>query len=612
MGHQKWPTRQVGTGGGAAATAISGLANSETTYTSGTVLLSALAGLTIRSTTGQAFQFSVPAAGGAQTAISGLQNSETTYTSGTVQLSVVGGALTIRSTTGQAFQFSISQSVQAETQTFLAGLQNSETTYTSGTVNLSVNGGPMTIRSTTGQAYQFSIRNYGFGVSTAGNTAGNTGTFGVSQLQFIGSNNITLSQDTAANAVSITISGPNTVAQTNQSAIKGFGASNTGNTAGNTGISTGIDWVVAGSNNVTISESTVGGGPNTIWVSGANAGAAAYSIGVSTGGNTAGSTGVTGTRIVFVGTDNISLSQSTDATGATISIRNMFSTATTVSSVSSANAVGANNSRFALEAHIHEGVRRLGISDGNTAGTTGLFPGSNIKLAGTRGIVLSQSTDAQSNNSITFDGQMGTLSHTLVWPFQVNTSTATQGNGTVWVNPWHMPAFFSASRFWQAYSLTLSTSSNSSHGGTVSVHLGVYTLNGSTLSLATSGRGTHVFTNTSNNSTSVLQGPFKFSGTFANLSMTPGDYWLAWMSQTSTVNANWFSGSAIMWSGAAAVSGDFGVATNVSNVQLLVGSGRFTASSTAMPVSMALTDISGASNAATRQLPLIGMANFST
>src|SRR3990167_10955001 len=65
------------------------------------------------------------AAGAGATAISGLANSETTYTSGTVSLSELG-AITIRSTTGQAFQFSVnSQSVQPETQTFLGGLGNS-------------------------------------------------------------------------------------------------------------------------------------------------------------------------------------------------------------------------------------------------------------------------------------------------------------------------------------------------------------------------------------------------------------------------------------------------------------------------------------------------------
>lgn len=57
-----------------------------------------------------------------------------------------------------------------------------------------------------------------------------------------------------------------TPAQTNQSAIKGFGVSNTGQTAGNTGISTGIDWVLAGSQSITLSQSTAVGGPNTVWL----------------------------------------------------------------------------------------------------------------------------------------------------------------------------------------------------------------------------------------------------------------------------------------------------------------------------------------------------------
>jgi microcompartment protein CcmL/EutN len=140
-------------------TFVGGLANSQTTYTSGTVSFSELGNLTIRSTTGNQFQFSVApqsVQAETQTFIGGIRNSETTYTSGTVNLSAVGGPITIRSTTGNAFQFSVSQSVQPETQTFLGAIGNSETTYTSGTVNLSVVGGNLTIRSTTGNAFQFS------------------------------------------------------------------------------------------------------------------------------------------------------------------------------------------------------------------------------------------------------------------------------------------------------------------------------------------------------------------------------------------------------------------------------------------------------------------------
>lgn len=191
-----------------------------------------------------------------------------------------------------------------------------------------------------------------------GNTAGTTSSAQGTDLWFSGGNNVTIS----GNSNTIIISAFN---QSNQSAIKGLGASNTGNTAGNTGLSTGIDWVLAGSQAVTISESTTAGGPNTLWINAPNAaagnvtfsaGAASAGLasivfsnsngvsfglngstitasangggggiggGVSTGGNTAGSTGtITTGNIVFVGSGPISLSQSTGAAGsnATISI----------------------------------------------------------------------------------------------------------------------------------------------------------------------------------------------------------------------------------------------------------------------------------------------------
>lgn len=57
----------------------------------------------------------------------------------------------------------------------------------------------------------------------------------------------------------------------------------------------------------------------TLSLSAAAPGGGAFSGGVSTFGNTAGSTGVTGTRLVLVGSNNVTLSQSTDANGATIS-----------------------------------------------------------------------------------------------------------------------------------------------------------------------------------------------------------------------------------------------------------------------------------------------------
>src|SRR5271156_1380925 len=151
------------------------------------------------------------------------------------------------------------------------------------------------------------------GVSNTGNTAGNTGTSSGITWVIAGSNGITASQSTVGGGPdTIWISG---ITQTNQSAIKGLGVSNTGNTAGNTGISTGIDWVIAGSNGITASESTNAGGPNTIWISGSTV-AHINGLGVSNTGNTAGNTG-TSTGIVWVvaGTNNITISESTAGGG---------------------------------------------------------------------------------------------------------------------------------------------------------------------------------------------------------------------------------------------------------------------------------------------------------
>lgn len=76
-----------------------------------------------------------------------------------------------------------------------------------------------------------------------------------------GFNGTNISGTIASNSISMSVA-----AQSNQSAIKAFGVSNTGQTAGNTGVSTGIDWVLAGSGSITLSQSTAAGGPNTAWI----------------------------------------------------------------------------------------------------------------------------------------------------------------------------------------------------------------------------------------------------------------------------------------------------------------------------------------------------------
>jgi hypothetical protein len=132
-------------------------------------------------------------------------------------------------------------------------------------VTFGTSAGSIVSASVAAQSNQSAIK--GLGASNTGNTAGNTGISTGIDWVIAGTNQATISESTAGGGPNTLWINVTTAAQTNQSAIKGFGASNTGNTAGNTGISTGVDWVLAGSTNITVSESTVGGGPNTLWLS---------------------------------------------------------------------------------------------------------------------------------------------------------------------------------------------------------------------------------------------------------------------------------------------------------------------------------------------------------
>jgi hypothetical protein len=151
---------------------------------------------------------------------------------------------------------------------------------------------------------------------------------------------------------------------------------------------------------------------NGLTISVAAPGAANYSIGVSNLGNTAGATGITGTRIVFVGTNNISLSQATDANGATISI----------------NQTGGGGG--AMYANLS------GNTSGNTtaSGSTLNFSGINITLSGTNNsqIVISappvSSLVAGNNISISTNGS--TIS-VLAQAVAIGASTQTATSGTI-------------------------------------------------------------------------------------------------------------------------------------------------------------------------------------
>lgn len=229
------------------------------------------------------------------------------------------------------------------------------------------------------------------------------------------SNNLSAITFSNSNGVSFGLNGStitgSVAAQTTQSAIEGLGVSNTGNTAGNTGISTGIDWVIAGSGGITASQSTAAG-TNTIWLSvptGASAtgnfGAVAAGTQTATSGTVvfsdsngisfgmSGSTRVTASYTVPTVT-NSSWTVSDSATSLTVA-RLAFTasnglTLTLSTNGASATVIGSYTVPT-VPAQLSVGVS----TGGNTSGDTGLFTGR-VVLAGGNNVTLSGSSNAGS------------------------------------------------------------------------------------------------------------------------------------------------------------------------------------------------------------------------
>ena len=166
------------------------------------------------------------------------------------------------------------------------------------------------------------------------------------------------------------------------------------------------------------------------------------------------------------------------------------------------------------------------------------------------------------------------------------------GNGSLALQPVLLQEFLTATAARQYLTASWSTSSNSSYAGTISAHVGIYTNNASTLSLASSGSQSFAFTMTSNNNSSAYSG-IRWLTIPINVSMTPGNYWIGMLSRTSSANANWATFSNMVQSqGAITLSGGFGSASNASN-QIALGYGTWSTTSTALPASVAFTAITG-------------------
>lgn len=630
----------------------------------GTMILAGGNNITL-SQNGQSITISGGAAGGGFSAgVSGGNTTGSTGATGSRLVFAGGNNITLSQSTdangGTITVSAFNQSLQPSSN-FSAGVSGGNTAGSTGAtgsrlvlaggnnITLSqstdANGGTVTV-----SAFNQLAESNTAGISNLGNTAGTSGVISGNQIRLLlaGGNNVTLSQSVNGASATITVSAFNQTSQSNT-----LGMSNLGNTSGTSGVISGpgLQMLLAGGNNITLSQS-INGSSATITISAgaAGGGAGTNTLGMSNLGNTSGTSGVisgSALQLALAGGNNITLSQSINGSSATITISaftqsaesqshgmsNLGNTSGTTGMASGNQVryvmVGGNNITLSQSLNGASGTltisaanqtvesQSIGMSNlGNTAGTTGMASGGQVQFAivGGNNITLSQSINGASG-TITISGNAGsggggTLEFgAFVYPAS-GMSTQTLGVGTLNIWPMSNQANLTASYMAHIGSVGVGTSTNASVAATLGISFGLYTRNGSTLSLASSGAQAWNVTNTSNNSVASLTG-YRLFTVPINVNATPGVYWLAFLSSSATAGSN-----SITISNLANVSqfianpqtlGHFGSATN-NTVNYIPGFGRYSTTTAALPASIAFSQISF--NNRSVWIPVLQLGNF--
>jgi trimeric autotransporter adhesin len=621
-----------GPNAGGAQTGISGIIVSNTTYTSGTVSFSNANGISFGSSAGQAItaSYTVPT----QTAqtIGVYASSQTTGQSssstvdarsfthvgqGIVSVGLSGGSLLISATT--IAQTNQTLGIYASSQTYGQSSSStidarSLTVVGSGNVSVGLSAGSLLVSAATAAGLSTG------GIYNVGNTTGqsSSSTFQLTSLNvsFAG-----IMSGGWSNS-SLIISAPNSTGLTQSL----YATSNT--TQSSSGTQSIGSLLFAGAGIV-----SVGVTNGSVVISATGGGGAGQSIGVSTGGNTSGNTGTYSGQVVFAGGNNITLSVSSGAAGAqtiTISGANAGGAQTGISALvvsnttytsgtvtfQNANGIsfgssGANGISASYTVPTQESLYALGNTTQNSSTVLGFnalsfnglgaqtvgFSNGSIQLS----VPVTSSLSATGLASISVNGNTISIGAALVQLSQfqplgpIEFTTVTQnGNGSVQVYPAVAPFPFTATRVDMMASVSAAILAVSTQAQTLSMYVGLYSLNASTLSLASSGSQSYAFTNSSNNSNASITGLRRFSAPI-NVNYTGGfDLYIAVMSNTTFVNTNGISMSnvAVPIAPVAQLQGLIGQVP-ANSMQFVPGQGFFSVSSAALPSSIGLSAISG-------------------
>lgn len=413
----------------------------------------------------------------------------------------------------------------------------------------------------------------------SGNTAGAGALVSSGTLTLAGGNNITLSQ----NGNAITISGG---AGGGAAGSNTLGMSNLGNTIGTSGVVSGsaLQFAFAGGNNVTLSQS-LNASSGTITISAANQTVQTQNVhNVTLSGNTAGAMAhISSGTLTLAGGNNITLSQNGNAV--TIS-----------GGAGGGGGIALANSQTTYTS----GTANLSVAGGamTIASTTGQSFNFSVpqtsSLSATGGISLS------TNGSTISIGAPAQITYSrfdpLPEPLQVQGQI---GQGSLHLQPFQAPNF----QFDRAYMGFIVTNATNTTGTlTASLWLGLYTRNSSSLSLVDSASASFAVTYSGTVNNSTYAGIRNFSFGWTN-TMSANDYWLGVLSRTTTAGANASISGMHHSQFASHHSGVFGAAVNATN-HFKMGLGVYSSTTSAMPNSIAFNSIMG-TNSQHLRIPIV-------
>jgi hypothetical protein len=255
---------------------------------------------------------------------------------------------------------------------------------------------------------------------------------------------------------------------------------------------------------------------------------------------------------------------------------------------------------------------------GNTtaSGSTIAYSGINLTLSGTNGSVVNISAPATS--SIVGTGQISISTNgstvSIGVPNAVTLSgfnpyadiekiASSIGNGTLMFDPVRI-AHVQYDRC--VIPINNTNSSNSSGSHTLSFWVGIYSRNASSLSLVQSASTSIALTHSGTAGSYSLYSGQRIITIPMTSTLTEGDYWLGFVSRTTSAGTN---GSYSVFVGSNLASnflGHFGSAQNTT-MQLTLGQGVYTATTSGMPGSVGFSQIRGSDSQA-RKAPFIMFA----